>query len=271
MSNQTKRETNCSMNNKWNDVNTHNYMQFTKYNSVYTDACVVHIIRWARTQRALLYTWWCCFTPNWLKIWILSSNISIVIHERTSLSFLSSSTPTCPSLSSAFPSTSCTPSCTLSSTTWSSWKACATVLLRQQGEWRRLRGLHLPHRLWAQLHDLQRAQRLIGFFLLHCPVIGPGHGWRDTRQVAHRGTPRTSRLLRTRRHVSTVVFDRAGKTAGEKNVDQSVGFGAKKKNMYSAHSICISIWVWIWIWNWIWLKHPQLIRGRTLHFLNLGR
>ena len=52
--------------------------------------------------------------------------ISIVIHERTSLSRFSSSTSTCPSLSSSFPSTFCTASCTLSSTTWSPWKACAT-------------------------------------------------------------------------------------------------------------------------------------------------
>ena len=42
------------------------------------------------------------------------------------LSRFSSSTSTCPFLSSSFPSTSCTASCTLSSTTWSSWKACAT-------------------------------------------------------------------------------------------------------------------------------------------------
>ena len=51
-------------------------------------------------------------------------NISIVIHGRTSLTRLSLSTSTCFSLS--FPSTSCTPSCPLSSTTRSSWKACAT-------------------------------------------------------------------------------------------------------------------------------------------------
>ena len=48
MSNETKRETNYST-TKWNDVNTHNYMQLTKYNKytnddVYTDACVVHMI-----------------------------------------------------------------------------------------------------------------------------------------------------------------------------------------------------------------------------------
>ena len=48
MSNETKRETNYST-TKWNDVNTHNYMQLTKYNkytndNVYTDACVVHMI-----------------------------------------------------------------------------------------------------------------------------------------------------------------------------------------------------------------------------------
>ena len=39
-------------------------------------------------------------------------NISIVIQVRTSLSRLSFSTSTCSSLSSSFPSTSCTPSCT---------------------------------------------------------------------------------------------------------------------------------------------------------------
>ena len=44
-----------------------------------------------------------------------------------------------------------------------------------------------------------------GSFSYNYPVIGPEHGWRDTRQAAHRGTPRTSRLLRTRRRVSQSV------------------------------------------------------------------
>ena len=48
MSIETKRETNNST-TKWNDVNTHNYMQLTKYNKYtnddfYTYACVVHMI-----------------------------------------------------------------------------------------------------------------------------------------------------------------------------------------------------------------------------------
>ena len=76
---------------------------------------------------------------SWLKIWVLSF-ISIVTHERTSLSRFSSSTSTCPSLSSSFPSTSCTASCTLRSTTCSPWKACASP----PREWRRLRRPHLP-------------------------------------------------------------------------------------------------------------------------------
>ena len=202
MSNETKCETNYSIITKWNDVNTYNYMQLTKHNKypnddVYTDACVVHIMRWARTKRALLHTWWCHLTPHWLKIWVLSFVIHGDIHGRTSLTRLSLSTSTCSSLS--FPSTSCTPSCTLSSTTRSSWKACATP-----PTWG-VTTPNLPHRLWAQLRDLRRAQRLIGSLLLHYPVIGPGHGWRDTRQAAHRGTPRTSRLLRTRRRVSQSV------------------------------------------------------------------
>ena len=61
------------------------------------------------------------------------------------------------------------------------------------------------HRLWAQPPDLRRAQRLISSLLLHDPFHGPGRGWRDTRRDAHSGTPWTSRLLRTRRHVSQSV------------------------------------------------------------------
>ena len=61
------------------------------------------------------------------------------------------------------------------------------------------------HKLWAQPPDLWRAQRLISSFLLHDPFHGPGRGWRDTRRDAHSGTPRTSRLLCTRRHVSQSV------------------------------------------------------------------
>ena len=50
MSNETKRETNYSINNN----NNTRYMQVTKHNKytdddVLTDACVVHIIHWART------------------------------------------------------------------------------------------------------------------------------------------------------------------------------------------------------------------------------
>ena len=48
MSNETKRGTNYST-TKWNDVNTHNYTQLTKYNKytnddIYTNACVVRMI-----------------------------------------------------------------------------------------------------------------------------------------------------------------------------------------------------------------------------------
>ena len=49
MNNETKRETNYSINN-----NNTRYMQLTKYNKytnddIYTNACVVHMIHWART------------------------------------------------------------------------------------------------------------------------------------------------------------------------------------------------------------------------------
>ena len=77
--------------------------------------------------------------------------------------------------------------------------------LRRRKEWGHPELLHLSHRLWAQPPDLRRAQRLISPHHLHDPVLGPRRGWRDTRRDAHRGTPRTSRLLRTRRHVSQSV------------------------------------------------------------------
>ena len=68
---------------------------------------------------------------------------------------------------------------------------------------------------------------------------GPRRGCSDTRRDAHSGTPRTSQSLRTRRHVSqsssSVVFDGSGQPDGERNVDQSDGFGVTR-NTYSAHS-----------------------------------
>ena len=73
---------------------------------------------------------------------------------------LSSSTSTCPSLSSFLPPLA------LRAVPWARQpdRHGKPVLLRQ-GEWRRLRRPHLPHRLWAQLQGFQRAQRLIGFLL----------------------------------------------------------------------------------------------------------
>ena len=69
--------------------------------------------------------------------------------------------------------------------------------LRDQRVWGHLRRPPPPHRLWAQRPWPQRAPELIG--------PPPGRGWRDTRRDAHSGTPRTSRLLRTRRRVSQSV------------------------------------------------------------------
>ena len=181
----------------------------------------------------------CVTCTSWLKVFLsLIPSTFIVIHERFSLTSLSSlSTSTCLSPSSSSPLSWCTLSSTLSSTTWS---PCNTTCARPRtrGE-RRLRRPHLPHRLWAQRHGLQRARQLSGFLLRHYTVIGLGHWRRYTRQAAHRGTPRTSRLLQSRRRVSqsslSVVFDRTGKPVWERDVDQSIGFGVTR-NTYSAHS-----------------------------------
>ena len=187
-SHETKRETNYSMNNKCNDVNTRN----------------MHITRaWTQSAHFVTLCSSCLTCTHWLKSWVFSHLIHV--HSRTWAYLLESLLFFYFDLSFlvfffSFHFLHCC--CTLSSTTWSPWKSCATPRTR----WvRRVRRHALPHRLWAQLRGLQRAQRLFRFLLLHYTVIGPGHGWRDTRQAAHRGTPRTSRLLRTRRRVSQSV------------------------------------------------------------------
>ena len=58
MSNETKRETNYSMNNKWKQQ----HAQHAHHLSM-------------NAQRALLYTCSSCLTPHWLKIWVLSFHL----------------------------------------------------------------------------------------------------------------------------------------------------------------------------------------------------
>ena len=136
-----------------------------------------------------------------------------------------------------FPSTSCTASCTLSSTTWSPWKACATPPTRGPTTSPPPSQVMSP----SSWPSVQRAQRLFRFLLLHNPVIGPGHGWRDTRascsqrHVEDKPITANQKACQSVQSSSSVVFDRAGKPAGERNVDQSVGFGATR-NTFSAHS-----------------------------------
>ena len=101
-------------------------------------------------------TWWCRITPH-----LGSSPESFHIHPWSSWRTLFDSHPfstsTCSPVS--FPSTSSTPT-----VLWARQpdRHGKPVPLRQQGERGRLRRLHSPHRLWAQLRDLRRAQRLIG-------------------------------------------------------------------------------------------------------------
>ena len=96
-----------------------------------------------------------------------------------------------------------------------------------------------PHRLWAQLHGLQRARRLPGFLLLRYTAIGPGYWRRYTRQAAHSHRGQAEYCDPEGVSVSqsslSVVFDRTGKPVGERNVDQSIDFGVTR-NTYSAHS-----------------------------------
>ena len=102
-------------------------------------------------------------------------------------------------LDSLLPSTSSSSSCLSPSS--SSTSSCPTellntkcmannpALLRCRREWGHPERLHISHRLWAQAPCLRRALRLISPLLPHDPVLGPRHGWPDTRRDAHCGTP----------------------------------------------------------------------------------
>ena len=92
--------------------------------------------------RKVHITWACTESAQSLSHSLMSGHMhflaqvwvsSFVIHVHVRLSFispLSSSTSICPSPSSPFSSLSCTSSCTLSSTTWSPCKTCATPRIR---------------------------------------------------------------------------------------------------------------------------------------------
>ena len=134
MSNETKRETNYSMNNKWREHAqlhaAHKVQQVHQWRRSHRRLRGAHHTLSSHIARTLSHLFMSSHTSLGQDL-SLVINISIVIHERTSLSRFSSSTSTCPFLSSSFHSTSCTASCTLSSTTWSPWKACATPPTRR--------------------------------------------------------------------------------------------------------------------------------------------
>ena len=94
------------------------------------------------------------------------------VHVRFSLIRFSSSTSTCLSLSSSVPSTSCTASCILSSTTWSPCKTCAPP---------RTRGVTTPTTSTPP-SQVMSPTTWSGFLVLRYPVIGPGHRRRYARQ-----------------------------------------------------------------------------------------
>ena len=159
-------------------------------------------------------------------------NISIVIHERTSLSRFSSSISTCPFLSSYFPSTSCSASCTLSSTTRSSWKACATPPRGDVSV--SLTGCEPNFMTFGELNDSSGSfSYIIPSSDQHMDDVTLG----KLLTEAHRGQADYCEPegVSVRQSSSSVVFDGSGKPDGERNVDQSVGFGATR-NTYSAHS-----------------------------------
>ena len=109
----------------------------------------------------------------------------------------------------------------------------------QQGEWRRLRRLHLSHRLLPTTWPSASTTTLrIPPPTLSLHRTRTWMTWHSGKLLteAHRGQadycgPEGVSVSQS----SSVVFDGSGKPSGERNVDQSVGFGVTR-NTYSAHS-----------------------------------
>ena len=84
--------------------------------------------------------------------------------------------------------------------------------VREQGEWRLLRRLRLPHRLRAQLRGLQRAQRLFMFFSYIIPSIGFG-----VSRNTHSAHSKFSEINQAEKMV-----DRTGKPVGESSSNAQI-------------------------------------------------
>ena len=164
----------------------------------------------------------------------------IHVHVRLSLSSpLSLSTSICPSPSSPSSSLSCTSSSTLSSTTWSPCKTCAPP---------RTRGVTTPTTspspsqvmspsTWPSassatprvLSPTLLRHRTRTWMTRHSASCSPRHTEDKPITAIQKACQSVSQSS------LSVVFDRTGKPVGERDVDQSIGFGVTR-NTYSAHS-----------------------------------
>ena len=113
------------------------------------------------------------------------------------------------------------------------------ALLREQGEWRRLRRLRLPHKLWAQLHGLQRAQRLFRFLLLQLSRHRT-RTWMTWHSASCSQRHTEDKPITANQKACQSVSRRLSCSIEQGNlretdVDQSIGFGVTR-NTYSAHS-----------------------------------
>ena len=190
-STEDKHETN-HINNKYNDTNT--------------DTRKMHNTGAMHWELVVFVTLWCWVTcTSWLKcLWV---SFVIHVHERFSLSSPSSlSTSTCPSPSSFSSSLSCTSSCTLSSTIWSPCKNFRTSANKGSKDvydvHTSLTGYEPNYMDFSELNDSQGP----------CSYFTPSSD-QDTDDVTFGklltgGTPRTSRLLLSRRRVSQSVSRR---------------------------------------------------------------
>ena len=187
--------------------NNHDTNYINKFHDANHDTRKLHM--WAQdVESAVSVLFWSCVIHTSLAQVVLESSLHpIFMHERLSLTSPSSfSTSTCPPPVFFHSSVLMHPEphTDLDNLNTEQHNLRHSV----KGSKRRLRRHQLPHRLWAQRHDLQRARQLPVFLVLRYPVIGPGHRRHYARQAAHRRTPIIRRLPQSGRCVCQSVSRR---------------------------------------------------------------
>ena len=215
MSSETKRETNYSINNKWKQQ----HAQHAHHLSVHVERTLSHLMS-SHTSLA--------------QVLSLFTFIHGHHHGAPSLTRFSLSTSTCSSLFS-FPSTSSTPSCTLSSTNPIVMESLCYSANKESEEAydvsTSLTGYEPNYMAFNELNDSS------GSFSYITPSSDQDMKWRDTRQAAHRGTPRTSQFTANQRGVSVSEIPLQGGSHASSSHEVSLEPTFKRRGDLCEHNV----------------------------------